>query len=195
MDDESSPETIRECLMSRRTVHRFSSEPIPEGAVERGLEAALAAPNHKMTNPWRFTRVGPEGRQRIEDLYVSLKAESKGGLGEEQERAYRRKVGEPPELIVPSRRLADDEFTRREDYAAVACAIQNLMLSLWSEGVRSKWTTGSVTRRPETYDLLGIDRDDEKIDGFVWVGYAREDQRDGEKPPRDPLDAVVRRVP
>ncbi|MFB6263023.1 MAG: nitroreductase [Bradymonadaceae bacterium] len=194
MTDPKDGQAVRDCLSTRRTVHRFSPEPIPDGAVDRALEAAVAAPNHKLTYPWRFTRVGSEGRAAIEDLYVRLKEESKGALTDEQERAYRRKVGQPPELVVPSQVLADDDFTRREDYAAVACAIQNLMISLWSEEVHSKWTTGSVTRHPETYDLLGIDGGEEEIVGFVWIGYVHEDRRDREKPPRPSLDEIVRDV-
>lgn len=186
---------VRDAILERRTVHRYSTEPIPDGAIDRALECATAAPNHKLTNPWRFTHVGPEGRQRIEDLYVELKRESSEELTDEQEEQYRRKVGDPPELVVPSQVLADDAFTRKEDYAAVACAIENFMLSLRGEGVFAKWTTGSVTRQPETYELLGIDEDDEEIVGFVWVGYPREDRIDVEKPGRRPLDEVVRSVP
>lgn len=184
----------RDTILNRRTVHRYSTEPIPDGALDRALEAAVAAPNHKLTNPWRFTRVGPETRDAITDLYVRLKREANDGLSDEQEEEYRRKVGDPPELVVPSQVLADDEFRRREDYAAVACAIENLMLSLRSEGVYSKWGTGSVTRRPEVYDWLDIDEEDEEIVGFVWVGYPREDRREEPKPPRKPLDEVVRHV-
>ncbi len=185
---------VREAILERRTVHRYSPEPIPEGAVERALEAAVAAPNHKLTNPWRFTRVGPEGRQAIEDLYVELKSQDRD-LSEADEQNYRNKVGNPPQLVVPSQVLVDDAFTRREDYAAVACAIENLMLSLRGEGVFSKWTTGSITRHPDTYELLGIDPDDEEIVGFVWIGYPREDHRDLAKPGRRPLEEVVRRLP
>ena len=184
-----------DAIVNRRTVHRYSDEPIPEGLVERALEAAVAAPNHKLSNPWRFTRVGPEGRQAIEDLYVELKRDSKGGLTDDQEESYRAKVGDPPELVVPSQVLVDDDFQRREDYAAVACAIQNFMLALRSEGVFSKWTTGSITRAPETYEILDVDPEIEEIVGFVWIGYPREDCAGAEKPPREPLDEIVREVP
>lgn len=186
---------VREAILSRRTVHRYRTESIPDGAIERALEAAVAAPNHKLSNPWRFTRVGPQGRQAIENLYVRLKRESKGELTDQQEKAYRKKVGDPPELVVPSQVLVDDDFQRKEDYAAVACAIQNFMLSLRGEGVFAKWTTGSITRHPETYELLGIEADEQEIVGFIWIGYPREDRLDNEKPPRKPLDEVTREVP
>lgn len=186
---------VREAILERRTVHRYSTEPIPDGAIERAIECAIAAPNHKLTNPWRFTQVGPEGRGAIENLYVKLKRETSDGLSDEREERYRRKVGNPPALVVPSQVLAEDDFTRREDYAAVACAIQNFMLSLRGDGIFAKWTTGSVTRQPETYEILDIDPDEEEIVGFVWVGYPREDRVDVEKPGRRPVDEVVRERP
>jgi nitroreductase len=193
MSDESQTQT-QNVIQTRRTVHRYRSEPLPEGTIDRALEAAVAAPNHKLTNPWRFTKVGPETRQKVEDLYVRLKAQD-GSLTDEQEEDYRRKVGNPSELIVVSQIWTDDDFQRREDYGAVACAIQNLMLSLWSEGVHSKWTTGSVTRHDDTYEMMGIDPDDEEIVGFIWIGYPREDREGLDKPPRRPLDEVTREVP
>ena len=193
MSENSFNET-QELIQTRRTVHRYRPEPLPEGAIDRALEAAVAAPNHKLTNPWRFTKVGPKTRQGIEDLYVDLKAQD-GPLTDEEEEEYRRKVGDPPEMVVVSQVWVEDDFRRREDYGAIACAVENLMLSLWSEGISSKWTTGSVTRHPQTYEMMEIDEDDEEIVGFVWIGYPREDREGLDKPPRQPIDEVTREVP
>jgi nitroreductase len=185
----------RQAILDRKTVHRYSTEPVPEGCIERALEAAITAPNHKLTYPWRFIRVGQEARQRLTELYVEGKRQKKGGLTDDQEEAYRQKVANPPELVVPVQELDEDDFRRKEDYATMACAIQNFMVSLRGEGVFSKWTTGSVTRHQETYELLGVDPDAQEIVGFLWVGYPAEESRGDESPPRRPLDEVVRRVP
>lgn len=206
------PDSPRDLLLNRRTVHRFRSEPIPDGAVTRAIDAAIAAPNHKLSNPWRFIRVGPQTRDRITDRYVALKQQSKGSLSDDQITKYRNKVGDPPELVVPTQHLAADAFRRREDYAACACAIQNLMLSLWSEGIASKWTTGSITRDPETYGFLDLEKPIpaeqmnktpdageavqgmERILGFIWIGYPREDHAELDKPARRPPEEVTRHV-
>lgn len=183
-----------EALTTRTTIHRFSEEPVDENSIDRALEAAVAAPNHKLTNPWRFTRIGNETQQSITELYLELKRESKGSLTDEQVREYRQKIGGPPVVIAVSQVLDDDAFRRKEDYAAVACATQNLMLSLWSDGISSKWSTGSVTRHQETYRMLDIDADREEIVGFIFAGFPRDDHRDTQKPPREPLEDVVREV-
>ena len=140
--------------------------------------------------------MGPETRQRIVDLGVRIKAENArengSELTEEREEKIRAKLGNSPEGIVVSQVLDDDPFRRKEDYAAIACAIQNIMLSLWSEGVGSKWATGSVTRHPETYDILEIDPDVQEIVAFVWVGHS---SRELFETPREPLENVYRKLP
>lgn len=182
---------IQKLITTRRTVHRFSSKPLPEASVRRALRCAITAPNHKLTNPWRFIRVGPDIRDKLEDLYIQIKSQSKQ-LSSDDEAELRRKVGDPPELVVLVQKLADDSFRRGEDYAAIACAVENAMLSLWSEGIFSKWGTGGLTRHEKTYGMLPVDSEDERIIGFLWIGYPRADHRDNPKPGRIPLDDVVR---
>ncbi len=180
--------STHDTLLNRRTIQRYEDAPIDEEALFRALRAALRAPNHKLTNPWRFTRVGPQIRERLTDLGVQLKLAKKDQPTDKQRQFYREKFGNPAELIVVSQVLDDDDFRRKEDYAAVACAIQNMCLSLWADDIGSKWATGGLTRHPKTYQWLDIDRDKEEIVGFVWVGQPQTVP----DPPRDPLDEVMR---
>ena len=60
----------------------------------------------------------------------------------------------------------------QEDYKAVCCAVQNFMLSMWSEGIGTKWTTGPVQTTPEFSEICGIDRSKERVVGIIWYGYA-----------------------
>lgn len=177
---------VIEAIKTRRTAHFYSDKPVPEAYLREALECAIRAPNHKLTNPWRFTRVGPETRARLVDLAVSVKRSS-GPVTEAQERKVREKVGSSPELLVVRQVLADDELRRREDYAACACALQNMMLALCSRGVQSKWSTGGATRAPEAYEICGIDAEAEEIIGFLFVGYS-DHQPDT---PRTAVDSVV----
>merc|ERR1711935_266377 len=62
--------------------------------------------------------------------------------------------------------------TEQEDYKSVCCAVQNFMLSMWSEGIGTKWTTGPVQTTPEFSDICGIDRSKERVVGIIWYGYA-----------------------
>jgi len=183
---------VQELILSRRTIHDYQPGPVPEGAIERAVVAAIAAPNHRMTEPWRFVRVGPEGRSAL----VGISAELKGGaaaLGEPAVEKLRAKMLNPAELLVVCQTRHADPDVAREDYAATACAVQNAMLSLWSEGVGSKWSTGAVTTDERTYSTLGVDPAQEQIIGFLWAGKAL---RDLPKPRRRrDLAEVLRTVP
>lgn len=169
MSDSHGEAPFHTLVRTRRTIHKYRPEPVDQTAVDRALEAAHWAPNHKLTWPWRFTRVGPEVRASITELAVRVK-EEKVSLSEHQRAGVVAKVSNPAVLIVASVVRSQDAFQGREDYAATSCAIQNLMLSLHADGIGSKWGTGAVTRRPETYRLLGIDESAEEIIGFLWVG-------------------------
>lgn len=169
---------IHEVLRSRRTVHNYEQREVPADIVERALEAARWAPNHKLTNPWRFYLVGAETKARIAEVAATLAAEVARGSGADDPRVEalaevgRQKVLQSPVLIaVSSRRVPDDPFREKEDYAATSCAIQNMQLSFWADGVGAKWGTGAVTRDPRLYAIVGADPEAEEIVGFVKAGY------------------------
>lgn len=183
---------VQQALLERRTVHSLTRDPVPDAAIERALVAATHAPNHRLTFPWRFVRVGRETRQPLADLAVRLQTEKKGPLPPEAETKVRAKILDPHELIVVSVVRDPDPMIAREDYASAACAIQNIHLSLWADGVASKWGTGAPTRHPEGYALFGLDPDRDEIVGFVWVGIAA---KVPPAPARPPLADLVRQLP
>lgn len=178
-----------EALFSRRTIHNFTIDPVDEEVIDRALQAALRAPNHKLTNPWRFTRVGPLRRADLIELGVEIKTTQKA-LSREQQEKVRAKWSAPHALLVVSMTLDGDPLREREDFAAVACAIQNLSLSLWADGVGSKWSTAGVIRDPRCYDLLDIDPEAEEILGLLWIGHPDVVP----DTPRRPLGEVLRRT-
>ena len=180
-----------EAIRTRRTAHRWLATPVPEDVIQRGLEAAHCAPCHRLTWPWRFTLPGPAAREALLDVGARLKAAKKGV---EITDAYRQKMFPKlrnPALVVVSQVLADDVFTREEDYAASSCAIQNLCLSVHADGYHSKWSTGGLTRHVDTYQLLGIDAELERIIGFIWIGVPT---RTPNAPPRPDLSEHIRRL-
>ena len=171
---------LADLIQTRRTVHEYRNGPIPDGCLARAIAAATTAPNHRMTEPWRFRQIGPETRAALLDVYLELKTGKGAALTDERRARLHHKFMTSAEMLIVTRVRNDDPVVAREDYAAVACAIQNLMLAFHAEGVGSKWTTGSVTRDQRTYELAEVDFDRERIEGFVWVGLAV----DGDKPRR-----------
>jgi nitroreductase len=182
---------LHEALRTRRTIQRFAPGPIPADALQRALEAALLAPNHKLTYPWRFSIPGPVTRQALFQVGLRLRI-AKKGTGPEVEAHVRSTMLDPAHLVVVSQRLDPDPIRRDEDHAACAAAVLNLMLSLHADGVGSMWGTGRIVRDPETFAILGLDPTHERIVAFVWIG------RPGivpQTPRRPPLADVARPLP
>jgi nitroreductase len=94
-----------------------------------------------------------------------------------------------PTVVAVAVALEGDELRRREDYAATCCAIQNVQLAAWAEGVGVKWSTSGVIRDPLAYELLGLDPARCELIALLYVGYP------AEVPVRErklPLELVVR---
>lgn len=176
---------IEDAIFSRRTIHRFKPEGIEPGLLEEILAAGLWAQNHRLTQPWRFTVVGPETHRALAGVYAAFKP----GANPE---AAAEKILSKPLLVGVSVTLAGDTQQRREDYAAACCAIQIIQLMAWSRGVGMQWSTSPFTRLPETYDLLHCDRGKEEVIGILFFGYPAETPA---PPGRKPLPEVLRRVP
>jgi nitroreductase len=165
-----SPELIADVIRSRRSINLFEPEPVGTQALMDAIEVARWAPNHRLTQPWRFYIIGQRMKEKIAECAADFEAETKGKrVGEAR---LRRLMAVPAYFIVTSR-VGDDKLLEREDYAATCCAVQNLMLYLWQRGIGVKWTTGAITREQRFYDLLGIDRSVETVVGFFWYGKAK----------------------
>ncbi len=184
---------VHDALRTRRTIHRYRPDPVPGDVVRRALEAAILAPNHRLTQPWRFVLLGRDSRRPLADRNVALKTAGDGApLSPEACDRIRGKILDPPGCLVVGCVRSDDPLRWMEDREAVACAVQNVCLSLHGDGVGSKWSSGGITRHADAYAAAGLDPDDVEIVGFVWMGYAAETPA---APARSPLDEVYREAP
>jgi len=158
-------------LVNRRSVAKYKSDPVSKELLDNAFGAAILAPNHFLTEPWRFRVAGPDTQAKIFALNEDKKAMFEG----------------VPGWVVVSVATELDEAggisTKKalEDHAAVACAIQNFCLSLKGEGVGTKWMTGALGIAPEAImEAVGA-LAEEKFMGVVWYGYP---DKEGKAPPR-----------
>lgn len=176
-----------DAIHARMTAHRWQPDPVPPAVIEDCLSAAQLAPCHKHTWPWRFIVVGPQTRAQITQIALS----KAGDVSEKKKDFILTKIDAAGALIVAVQVMDPDPKRAREDYAACACAIQNISLVAADAGFNSKWATGSVTRVPEILALLPLEAREDVI-GFIWIGRGLTAP---ERIPRPDLDAVVRRLP
>lgn len=170
---------VLEAISSRRSVFKFKPEPIPNETVEKIFSYGRWAQNHHLTEPWRFVVVGPKTKEILAKRYAEIQR-AKAGTGADENAkqaladAGYQKFHSKPTIVAVSCVQDGDEVKNKEDYAAVCCAMQNIALAGWAEGVGMQWTTGPVTLEDATYGLLGMDKDKEYIVGFMYMGYPEE---------------------
>ncbi len=159
-----------EVLRGRRTVNLYLQTPVPEELVRDAIEVATWAPNHHLTEPWRFILPGEQTVDKILDLCQRIVSRKKStDLALHKRESWSQKPGW---LIVTCRR-SDGELRQQEDYAACSAAVQNFMLYLWKAGVGSKWTTGDITRDSRFFDIIGVDQSESFVVGLIWYGYPK----------------------
>ena len=151
--------SVYQALYGRRMAWKFKDEPVPREAIERMLDAAVWAPNHRLTEPWRFfvLEKGSPARQGAADLAYES-ALQRNNNSARAERA-RQTVLEPPVLVYVYCVPGPDEEVSRENYAAVCCAVQNISLAGVAEGLAVTWETGGPTRHPNLRKTLGAAED------------------------------------
>ena len=167
---------IQNLLNSRRSIYHFTDQEVRLTDLEIAFEAASNAPCHKQTHPWNYYVLGEETRAKLLPTVISLsKNKAKSNKEEEKissvDRAISKIMDVPVIIAVTTKLSPEDSFREEEDYAATVCSLHNLVLSLWDMGIGSQWSTGSITRHPMTYASLEINNEQERIVGFLKVGY------------------------
>jgi nitroreductase len=166
-----------ELIRTRRTHKAYDPTPVDPATLDELFELARWAPNHHLTNPWRFRVLGPRALEAL------LEA-----AGPENEAKLRR----APTLVAASVvQCGDDPLLDDEDYAAAATATFIVLLGAHSRGLGGYWRTPAVLRTPEGRAAAGIP-DGEKVLGLIHLGRAR-----GEKPApeRAPIDEIREFLP
>jgi nitroreductase len=155
----STQVSVYQALYGRRMAWKFKDEPVPREAIQRMLDAAVWAPNHRLTEPWRFFVLQNEStmRNQVADLAYSLALERSNN--EVRAQAARQKVLDPPIVIYVYCVPGPNEEVTLENYGAVCCAVQNISLAGVAEGLSVTWETGGPTRHPNLKGTLGAAED------------------------------------
>ena len=163
-------------IRTRRDIEAFADECPPREVIERLLDAAVWAPNHRMTEPWRFHVVAGDRRKAMGDAIAAWLAANGGTEG--AERAMRGKIMRAPLTIVVSQAGADgdaphDATHELEDYAACVAGIQNLLLAAHAEGLIVHFSTDRMIAYEGTRQYLGLGPGD-RVVALLNVGTLRE---------------------
>jgi nitroreductase len=167
---------VNQAIETRRSVGRVKQDLVPRGLIEKVLESAVHAPNHKITEPWRFHVFTGKGRGELARARAELARIQAEAEGEEEEYAAgrisreRKKAFRAPVVIAVISGGGRDEVETLENYAACAAAVQNMQLTAHSLGLATIWRTGPVAYHPYMRDFFGLE-DDDKIVAYLYLGY------------------------
>jgi nitroreductase len=166
---------VSDAISQRRSIKKFEDRPIARADIEALLDVAVLAPNHHLTQPWRFYVLGPEARRRYGLALGERKARKLTDA--DAANAVREKTAAEyqafPALIAVAMVVAENPETREEDYAAVMQAVGYVMLKAVDQGLGTHMRTGAVMDDPAARAAVGV-REGERIVAIVSVGVPAE---------------------
>lgn len=162
---------VEAAIRERRTHKAFQPQPVPRELLDELLDLARWAPNHHLTNPWRFRVLGPAALERL--------ARAAG-----PEAAA--KLERAPTLIAATATSTGDPVQDEEDLCATACATYAVLLAAHARGLAGYWRTPAVLRTAQGRGALGIP-DDERFVALIHLGWPRQQKEPPERAPRSSI--------
>lgn len=159
--------TLADLAAARRTHKAFGPEPVPRAMLVELFDVARLAPNHHLTQPWRFRVLGPETLGRLKETAGPSEAA---------------KLDRAPTLVVVSAALTGDLVGDEEDVCATAAATMLVLLAATERGLASYWRTPSVLRTPKGREALGIPHG-ERVLGLLHFGSPAREPAPRERQP------------
>lgn len=147
---------LETAIRTRRTHKAYGRSPVPHEMLVELLDLARYAPNHRLTEPWRFRVIGPLALERLK------------AAADEKERP---KLDRAPTLVVASAELSGDSVQDEEDLHATACAVFIVLLAAHARGLGSYWRTPSVLRTAAGRAAVGLP-DNERFVSLIHLGPA-----------------------
>jgi nitroreductase len=166
---------ISDAISSRRSIKKFTDRAVTREDIEALLTAATLAPNHKLTNPWRFYVLGPESREAYGLALGNRKAKKidDPDKAEHTRRTVALELRALPSMIVVAVVDSENPEMHEEDYAAAMMAVQNLSLAAVERGLGTHIKTGAVMADPAARAAAGV-KENERIVAVVNVGEPAE---------------------
>jgi nitroreductase len=163
---------VEEAIRGRRTHKAFRPEPVDREVLDELFDLARWAPNHHLTNPWRFRVLGPHALERLK-LAAGPEAAPK--------------LDRAPTLVACSAALTGDPVQDEEDLLATGVAAFIVLTAAHARGLAGYWRTPAVLRDPAGQAAVGIGPD-ERFVGLIHLGEPVQEQR---APGREPAESVV----
>jgi len=178
---------ITALIKDRRTIYPefYSDRKVHKEQIDTILNSAIWAPNHGMTQPWRFKVFMDKGKQKLanflEEMYVThIPKERQTDI--KRARMQNRPAAASAIIAVCMERQASEKIPEIEEVMAVACAVQNMYLTCTAYGLGGFWSTPKFMSLTDTNEFLGLGEKDKCL-GFFYIGYSSTDWPKGQRKP------------
>jgi len=164
---------ILDSINARRSIKTFTDRPVSREEITKLLDAVCQAPNHRMTEPWRFYVLGPEARRAYGEALGHRKAKRVDDA--DAAKAVVEKVGRTheslPAMVAVAVTLHENPEIREEDFAAAYMGMQNLSLVAHAMGLGTHIKTGAIMDDPAARAAVGLP-EGERIVATINIGQA-----------------------
>ncbi|WP_163411514.1 nitroreductase family protein [Flavobacterium ajazii] len=194
-DNSDKPKKISENIRNRRSIFgdQYIKGELPDELLDEILINATWAPNHKMTEPWRFIvlrgKYLEEYGEYMADYYKESYAKELSPDALEKKLDFLRNyplnaVCMIGIILVRNTKINLPEW---EEIAAVSSAVQNMALTCTANNIGSYWSTKNVAIDYVSEFGLG---ENEKSLGLLYLGYYDDNLKISKKK-RTPLSKKV----
>lgn len=194
-----------ELVYARRTVRRFTQEPVRQAVLEKILKAGLAAPSPNNATPWSISvitngeviqKMRHAVTDRLDLMFSGINSDHKATL--DKVKVFSTVFANAPVVLAIFSRayqapihelLADTDISpeqisdlrRHPELQATGAMVQNMLLAATEEGLGSCWISGALVARRELEAILGAK--DMHLETLVALGH-----REAQPHPKEPLD-------
>ncbi len=170
-----SPTSFNDLVRNRRSVFPkqfVPGKPVENEIIEQILINATWAPNHGQSEPWHFTVFSGMGLEKLASFQSKLYKKSAGDHFKEDkyQKLQRNPLLASHIISIGMKRTTTKRIPEMEDIEAVACAVENIYLSVTAYGLGGYWTTGGITYLEEAKSFFGLDEHDRLL-GFFYIGH------------------------
>jgi nitroreductase len=166
---------FNELVKKRRSVFPAQfvpGKPIDNEIIKQILINATWAPTHGQTEPWQFTVFAGEGLQTFANFQSELYKTTAGNNFKDDKYI---KLQQQPLLAshiiaIGMKKNMVKRIPEIEEIEAVACAVQNIYLSVTAYGLGGYWTSGGITYEEAAKSFFGLGEAD-KLLGFFYIGH------------------------
>jgi nitroreductase len=156
---------IIDIIKSRRSVRKFTAEPVSDELMETILEAGRWAPSGLNNQPWRFAVIRDAGlRQAI------------------SEQTHYSKIVLAAQVLIAVFLDTDKSYHREKDIQAVGACLQNILLEAHSLGLGAVWLGEVIRSNEQIRTILGLARELELM-AVVALGHPDEKPKSVKRKP------------